>query len=92
MRIAQSIFVGSITVVAALASPAFANGSSLNSHADANAKVEDEPTSGCRAYEKGPDGSWVQMSCEEGAGHASAPSPAHSKSASHHPAHGNATR
>ena len=39
MRIASSIFVGSITVLAALASPAFANDSSLNSHANANAQA-----------------------------------------------------
>jgi hypothetical protein len=95
MRIAKSIFVGSIAVVAALASPAFASESSLNSHANANAKTEDEPVSpapGCRAYQKGPDGSWVETACHEGAGSANAPAPVRSKSASHHPANGNATR
>jgi hypothetical protein len=86
MRIAQSVFVGSIAVLAALASPlaspASANSSNVNSHANANAKVEDEPaSSGCRAYQKGPDGSWVELACHEGAG--SAPAPVHSKSASH---------
>lgn len=87
MRIAQSIFVGSIAVLATLllvsASPASANSSSLNSHANANAqKVDDEPaSSGCRAYQKGPDGSWVELACHEGS--ESAPAPVHSKSASH---------
>ena len=87
MRIAQSIFVGSVAVLAALlpilASPASANSSSLNSHANANAKVEEEPPAspGCRAYQKGPDGSWVELACHEGSG--SAPPPEHSKSASH---------
>jgi len=86
MRIAQSIFVGSIAVLAALASPlaapASANSSSPNSHANANAKVDDEPApAGCRAYQKGPDGSWVELACHEGSG--GAPAPVHSKSASH---------
>jgi hypothetical protein len=84
MRIAQSIFVGSIAVLAALASPALANGSSPNSHANANAQaVEDAPaSSGCHAYQKGPDGSWVEMPCHEGSGSDAAAAPAR-KSASH---------
>jgi len=88
MRIAQSIFVGSIAVLAALASPALANGSSPNSHANANAQaVEDAPSSSpCHAYQKGPDGSWVEMACHEGSGASdAAPAPVH-KSASHRPA------
>jgi hypothetical protein len=87
MRIVPSIFVGSIAVLAALASPALANGSSPNSHANANAQaVEDVPNSSpCHAYQKGPDGSWVEMPCHEGSGSDAAPAPVH-KSASHHPA------
>jgi hypothetical protein len=87
MRIVPSIFVGSIAVLAALASPALANGSSPNSHANANAQaVEDVPSSSpCHAYQKGPDGSWVEMACHEGSGSDAAPAPVH-KSASHHPA------
>ena len=83
MRIAQSIFVGSIAVSAALASPALANSSSPNSHANANAQaVEEAPgSSGCHAYQKGPDGSWVELACHEGAGSEAAAAPAHS---SHH--------
>jgi hypothetical protein len=75
MRIAPSIFVGSIAVLAALASPALANGSSPNSHANANAQaVGDVPaSSGCHAYQKGPDGSWVEMACHEGSDAAPAP-------------------
>jgi hypothetical protein len=84
MRIAQTIFVGSITVLAALALPTLANGSSPNSHANANAQaVEDAPaSSGCHAYQKGPDGSWVEMPCHEGSGSDAAAAPAR-KSASH---------
>ena len=84
MRIAQTVFVGSIAVLAALASPALANGSGPNSHANANAQaVEDAPSSSpCRAYQKGPDGSWVEMACHEGSGSDAAAAPVH-KSASH---------
>jgi hypothetical protein len=83
MRIAQSIFVGTIAVVAALASPAQANGSSPNSHANANAQATEEaPAASCHAYQKGPDGNWVEMACHEGV--ETAPTPVHSKSASHH--------
>ena len=86
MRIAQSIFVGSVAVLAALASPVLANNSSLNSHANANAQAVDEApdASGCHAYQKGPDGTWVEMACHEGIGSDAAPTPAHHKSASHH--------
>lgn len=85
MRIAQSIFVGSIAVVAALAAPASAKDTSPNSHANANAQaVEETPaSSGCHAYQKGPDGNWVEMACHEGIG-SDAPTPVHHKSASHH--------
>jgi len=87
MRIASSIFVGSIAVLAALASPALANGSSPNSHANANAQaVEDAPASSpCHAYQKGPDGSWVEMACHEGSGSDATPAPVR-KPASHRPA------
>jgi hypothetical protein len=91
MRIAQSIFAGSIAALAAIASPALANGSSPSSHADANAKAVDETSSpGCHAYQKGPDGSWVETACHEGI--ESAPAPVHSKAASHHSATANTVR
>ena len=92
MRIAHSIFVGTIAMVAALASPASANGSSPNSHANANARAtEDAPASaGCHAYQKGPDGTWVETTCHEGI--ETAPAPVHSKSASHHHADQNIAR
>ena len=81
MQIAQTIFVGSIAVLAALASPVSAKNTSLNSHANASAQaVEEAPASpGCHAYQKAADGSWVEIACHEGAG--SAPAPSHSKSA-----------
>jgi hypothetical protein len=92
MRIAQSIIAGSIAVLAAIASPALANGSSPNSHADANAKAVDEASSpGCHAYQKGPDGSWVEMACHEGI--ETAPSPVHhARSANRHPMAASTTR
>ncbi|WP_298260967.1 hypothetical protein [Bradyrhizobium sp.] len=93
MRIAQSIFAGSIAVLAAIAPPAFATGSSPNSHVDAAAKATgEEPSSaGCQAYQKGPDGSWVQMACHEGV--ETAPAPVHrARSASHHPVGQTTTR
>jgi hypothetical protein len=73
-----------IAVAAALVSPASAKDTSPNSHANANAQAtEDTPaSSGCHAYQKGPDGSWVEMACHEGI--ETAPSPVHSKSASRH--------
>jgi len=81
MRIAQTIFVGSITVLAALAPPVSAKNASLNSHANANAQTVEEapPAPGCHAYQQAADGSWVEIACHEGAG--SAPAPSHSKSA-----------
>ncbi|MDE2064600.1 MAG: hypothetical protein KGJ00_19530 [Bradyrhizobium sp.] len=85
MRIAQSVFAGSIAALAAIASPAFATGSGPNSHADANAHAtgEEPSSSGCHAYQKGPDGSWVEMTCHEGV--ETAPAPVHHvRSVSHH--------
>lgn len=92
MRIAQPIFAASIAVLAAIAAPALANGSIPSSHADANAKAVDEaPPSGCHAYQKGPDGSWVEMACHEGV--EAAPEPVHhARSASHHPVGESTTR
>ena len=86
MRIAQSIFVGSVAVAVALASPASAKDTSPNSHANANAQATEETpaSSGCHAYQKGPDGTWVEMACHEGVGSDAAPTPVHHKSASHH--------
>ena len=93
MRIAQSIFAGSIAALAAIASPAFATGSNPNSHVEANAKVTgDNPSSaGCHAYQKGPDGAWVEMDCHEGV--ETAPAPVHhARSANHHPVGETTTR
>ena len=83
MRIAGLAFAGAITVLAALVSPGQAKTASLNSHANANAQSADEQaeTKGCHAYQKAPDGSWVEMACHEGGANATAPS--RSKSANH---------
>lgn len=76
MRIAQTIFAGSIAVLAALGSPAAAKNASLNSHASANAQTVEEPPSspGCHAYQQSADGSWVEIACHEGSGSAATPS------------------
>jgi hypothetical protein len=81
MRIAPPIFVGSIAVLAALASPVSAKDASLNSHANANAQAPDEAPSapGCHAYQQAPDGSWVELTCHEG--NESAPTASRGKSA-----------
>ncbi len=81
MRIEYSIFVGSIAVLAALASPVAAKKSNLNSQANANAQAAEEtPASpACHAYQQAQDGSWVEIACHEGA--AGAPAPSRAKSA-----------
>ena len=64
MRIARLIFVGSIAVFAAL--PVLAKNASLNSHANANAqKADDQSAQGCHAYQQRPDGSWIELPCQE---------------------------
>jgi hypothetical protein len=92
MRIAQSVLVGTIAVFATLASPAFATGSSPSSHANANAQATEEApaSSNCHAYQKGPDGTWVEMACHEGVGSDAAS--VRSKSAGHRPVNENITR
>ena len=52
--------------------------------ANAQATEETPASSGCHAYQKGPDGTWVEMACHEGIGSDAAPTPVHHKSASHH--------
>lgn len=90
MRIAQSVFAGSIAVLAILASPALANGTTPNPDANAQ-KVDQAPTASCYAYQQAPDGSWTQLACHEG-GMAAAPPPVHTKSANHHTGEESTTR
>jgi hypothetical protein len=68
MRITRLIFIVSLLVCAAGSAPSLAKNSSLNSHANANAeKVDEQPAAqGCHAYQQGSDGSWVELSCQEG--------------------------
>lgn len=84
MRIAPSIFVGFITLVVIFASPVSGAGSSPNSHANANAQATEEApaAAGCHAYQKGPDGNWIETACHEGI--ETAPLPGRVKSTSHH--------
>ena len=77
MRIAGLIFVGSIAALVVAAAPAAAKNSSPNSGANANAqRVEDTPVAqGCHAYQQAPDGSWVQLPCQEAGPTSQAPTP-----------------
>ena len=60
MRIATTIFAGSIAALPLLALPALAKQS-------AAPKADDKPAaSACTAYQPQPDGSWKPLPCEEG--------------------------
>ena len=61
MRIAKSIFVGSLAAL--VAAPALAKSSD-------GQKTEDKPAlTSCKAYQRAPDGSWTPLPCGEiGAG------------------------
>ena len=60
MRIATTIFAGSMAALALLTSPALAK------HSDA-ARADDKPAaSPCTAYQPAADGSWKPLPCEEG--------------------------
>jgi hypothetical protein len=85
MRIAQLIFVGSIAALAGLTAPALAKNSNSPANADANAqKVDDKPASaGCHAYQQAPDGSWIELPCQEAGPTSQAAMPP--KSAARHP-------
>jgi hypothetical protein len=57
MRIAKSIFVGSLAAL--VAAPALAKNSDAQ-------KTEDKPAStSCKAYQRAPDGSWTPLPCGE---------------------------
>jgi hypothetical protein len=68
MQITRLVFIVSVVLFAAVSVPSLAKNSSLNSHANANAhKVDDQPVAqGCHAYQQASDGSWVELSCQEG--------------------------
>jgi hypothetical protein len=84
MRITGSIFAGSIAVLAIATAPALAknlNSNPSNAHAQ---KIEDKPAAqGCHAYQKSPDGSWVELPCQEVGPTPQAPT--HGKSATRAP-------
>jgi hypothetical protein len=59
MRIARSIFAGSMAALALLTAPALAK----NSNAQ---KADDKPaSSSCHAYQQAADGSWTELPCQE---------------------------
>jgi hypothetical protein len=59
MRIAKSIFVGSLAALVLVAAPALAKNSD-------GQKTEDKQASAsCQAYQQAPDGSWTPLPCGE---------------------------
>jgi hypothetical protein len=68
MQITRLVFIVSFALCAAAGAPSLARNSPLNSHANANAhKVDDQRAAqGCHAYQQASDGSWVELSCQEG--------------------------
>jgi hypothetical protein len=59
MRIAKSIFVGSMAALAVLTAPALAKNSNVQ-------KTDESPASpSCHAYQQAADGSWTQLPCQE---------------------------
>ena len=59
MRIAKSIFVGSLAALVVAATPALAKNSDIQ-------RTEDKPASPpCQAYQQAPDGSWRPLPCGE---------------------------
>jgi ABC-type phosphate transport system substrate-binding protein len=59
MRIARSIFVGSMAALALLTAPALAKNSTAQ-------KADDKSTpSSCHAYQQAADGSWTVLPCQE---------------------------
>jgi len=57
MRIAKSIFVGSLAAL--VAAPALAKNS------DGQKTVDKQASVSCQAYQKAPDGSWTSLPCGE---------------------------
>jgi hypothetical protein len=59
MRIAKLIFVGSLVALVLVTAPALAKNSD-------GQKTEDKPApTSCKAYQRGPDGSWMPLPCGE---------------------------
>jgi hypothetical protein len=63
MRIARSIFAGSMAALALLTAPALAKNSTAQKADDQ--KAEDKSTASCHAYQQAADGSWSVLPCHE---------------------------
>jgi hypothetical protein len=61
VRIAQLIFVGSVTALAVLAAPALAKHSGPQKTGDR----QDQASSSCHARQQAADGSWTEIHCQE---------------------------
>lgn len=65
MRIAPSIFVGSIAALAMAAAPLMLAASALAKNAHAQKTEETSASPSCHARQQAEDGSWVEVPCEE---------------------------
>ena len=66
MRIAGSIFAGSIAVIAIATAPALAKNPNSNpSNANAQRADDRAVSQGCHAYQQAADGSWVELPCQQ---------------------------
>jgi len=65
MRITHLIFTGSIAALAVLTAPVLAKNSNTPEINDTSATAASPATSPCHAYQRGPDGSWNPVSCQE---------------------------
>ena len=65
MRIASTIFVGSIAALAILTAPALAKDARAQKADDQSTSSTSSSSPPCHAYQQAPDGSWTQLPCEE---------------------------
>ena len=59
MRIAKSIFVGSLAAIVHVAPPALAK------NTDGQKTEDKQASASCQAYQQAPDGSWTSLPCGE---------------------------
>jgi hypothetical protein len=65
MRIANTIFVGSLAALAVLATPVLAKESRAQKTNEQSTSSPTSTSPRCHAYQQAPDGSWTPLPCEE---------------------------
>ena len=65
MRIANTIFVGSLAALAFLATPVLAKYSRAQKTDEQSTSSSTSTSPPCHAYQQAPDGSWTPLPCEE---------------------------